>query len=174
MSRQPNWKLIANLGDVNPLNYGGYFVYEDTTGVYPPEAEKLFTPENEGGEYTVYRFILEPCTFINGILSDNPHHPEISAWFAKPEAERATRPQDTTYLKSLIDYNRIPEETLIGMFCSPHAVERALAWEIVGQYHGWANLDQYPLTLSEAEARARYNDQLAALKAEERRSNHDR
>ena len=40
-TKQPKWKLIAQLGDVNPIDYGGYFIYEDETGVYPPEGEKL-------------------------------------------------------------------------------------------------------------------------------------
>ena len=43
---QPVWSCIANLGDVNPIDYGGYFVYIDTTGVYPPEAELLIAPSD--------------------------------------------------------------------------------------------------------------------------------
>ncbi len=42
---QPKWKLLANLGDANPIDYGGYFVYRDETGVYRDEAEKLISPD---------------------------------------------------------------------------------------------------------------------------------
>lgn len=40
-TKQPRWKLVAQLGDVHPIDYGGYFVYRDTTGVYEEEAEVL-------------------------------------------------------------------------------------------------------------------------------------
>ena len=42
---QPKWKLLANLGDANPIDYCGYFVYRDETGVYRDEAEKLISPD---------------------------------------------------------------------------------------------------------------------------------
>ena len=31
---QPKWEYVANLGDTSPLEYGGLFLYRDTTGVY--------------------------------------------------------------------------------------------------------------------------------------------
>src|SRR5262245_19815580 len=81
-TKQPQWKLIANLGDVDPVTYGGFFVFVDETGVYDAEAE--YWPEREEGEkQIVYRFILEPCTFVDGVLSDNKFHPNYATWFAK-------------------------------------------------------------------------------------------
>lgn len=32
-TRQPLWTRIANLGDVNPIEYGGFFVYVDRRGL---------------------------------------------------------------------------------------------------------------------------------------------
>jgi hypothetical protein len=37
MTNQPSWKVIANLGDATPLEYGGAFLKVDETGVYCPE-----------------------------------------------------------------------------------------------------------------------------------------
>ena len=37
MTNQPSWKVIANLGDATPLEYGGAFLLVDETGVYCPE-----------------------------------------------------------------------------------------------------------------------------------------
>lgn len=168
---QPVWKTIANLGDADPVDHGGYFVMVDETGVYPPEVEVLVEPceewlQNDGtetdcipkdeGQWTVYRFILEPCTFADGILSDNPYHPASAAWFAKPESKRAERPQDTTYLANLCRCCGISEKELISYFCSDDPIQRALAWRNVGMYHGWYELDQYPLTLSREEVCKRY------------------
>ena len=156
---QPKWKCIGNLGDRNPLDYGGYFVFVDKTGVYPPEAEllELDDENDERTTYTVHRFILEPCTYIDGILSDNRFHPDKPAWFAGTEDERKERPQDSTYLKNLADYAGLTVKELAGMFCDDAPLIRAEAWRIVGQYHGFENLDNYPLTkLSRTEVRKRY------------------
>ena len=152
---QPTWKCIANCGDVNPIEHGGFFVYIDTTGVYPPEAAKL--EANEGNtEWTLHRFVLEPCFYTDGILSDNQYHKDHPAWFAKPESERADRPQDTTYLSDLCD--DITEEELVRLFCSDDPLERAQAWRIVGDYHGYENLDSYPLKLNRKEVWGRYSN----------------
>lgn len=153
---QPQWKRIANLGDVSPLEYGGYFVYVDETGVYPPKAEIVQEPCEGLTTWTIYRFILEPCTYQNGILSDNRFHPEMFAWFAQSAAERLARPQDTTNLANVARTYGTTEEDIITLFCSENPTERAEAWRMVGEYHGLENLDSYPLTLTLKEINARY------------------
>lgn len=169
MTNQPKWKFIANLGDVDPIEYGGYFVKIDTTGVYPPEVEVLIEPcEGEEQVWTVYRFILEACTFENGILSDNEFHPDHHVWFAKPESEKVKRPQDTTYLSGICKTMDVKADELIKQFCSDDPLERASAWHNVGEYHGWDNLDQYPLRLNRKEAFGRYNSRLQMLKRQDR------
>lgn len=167
MTQQPNWKVIANLGDVNPIEYGGYFVFEDTTGVYPPEAELLIAPDEDedGATWLVYRFALDRCTLIDGILSDNQFHPNFPAWFAKPESERVNRPQDTTYLSNVACCFSMELEELQRLFISDSAVERAHGYRAVGDYHGFVNLDSDPLTLTRDEVTARYQDTIAELKA---------
>lgn len=157
---QPNWKLVAQLGDVHPIEYGGYFVYEDTTGQYDPEAELLIAPDDDDGQWTAYRFTLEPCTFIDGVLSDNKFHPEHPAWFAGTEAQRLERPQDSTYLKNIADFAGVSVEELVSYFTG-NIEARASAWRLVGEYHGFENLDGYPLTMNKAEAEARYAEELA-------------
>lgn len=153
---QPIWKRVANLGDASPLEHGGYFVYEDQTGVYAPEAE-YFQPnedEDDDAPVNVYRFVLEPCTYIDGVLSDNPYHPSHAAWFAGSD-ERA-RPQDTTYLSNICRCCDISEEELIALFCSDSSTDRAWAWRMVGDYHGFDNLDSCPLRLTQADLAERY------------------
>lgn len=150
---QPQWKTVCTIGDVDPVDYSGGIVQVDETGVYDPECTWIEAGESENDPVTVYRFILEPCTFVNGILSDNRFHPDKPAWFAKPESERARRPQDTTYLKSLADQFNESVETFARHFLSEDIRERAFAWLEVGQYHGMENLDSYPLTMSPDECR---------------------
>ena len=150
----PSWRFIDNLGDVNPIDHGGYFVFTDSTGVYPDEAELLKIDDD--GSATVYRFMLEKCTFINGILSDNRFHPDKSAWFAKPESERANRPQDSTYLSNVAECCGMDEGELIDMLCSGDPIQLAIAYRAIGDYHGFDNLDSYPLQLSADEVAERY------------------
>jgi hypothetical protein len=145
MTRQPNWKLLANLGDVQPIEYGGYFVYEDTTNVYGHEAELLEVYDNSG-EWRIYRFSIDKCTFIDGILSDNKYHPEHPAWFAEPEPEKATRPQDSTYLSNVASYVGDTVENMIALLCSDNPIARATVYRNIGEYHGLDNFDSYPLT----------------------------
>lgn len=157
MSAQPKWKCIAKLGDVNPL-YGGYYVFQDESGVYTPEAEYVVCvdEENERGPYHVYRFILDRCTYVNGVLSDNRYHPDHAAWFARPESERATRPQDTTYLSNVARSTGLSVEVLISCLTSDDPIQRAHAYRDIGEYHGFENLDCCPLVLSADEVSARY------------------
>jgi len=82
-TQQPVCKFLANLGDANPIEHGGFAVFVDETGVYAPECELLETPEETGRrDWSVRRIICERCTFINGVLSDNKFHPAKPAWFA--------------------------------------------------------------------------------------------
>jgi hypothetical protein len=78
---QPEWKCVANLGDVNPIDHGGFFVFVDKTGHYAPEVEILEVPDedSEKRRWTVYRFCLEDCTFASDI------NPPDRCYFTKDE-----------------------------------------------------------------------------------------
>jgi hypothetical protein len=145
-TKQPRWKLIAQLGDVNPVEYGGLFVYVDTTGNYPPEAEKLFSPDGDVKVWETRRFILEDLKFVQdgtdtylvparfdetGLWPYPASH--YDEWFHKDLASVAT------YVDMRVD-------ELEDAFVSPNPVIRARAWEALGDYHGWDNLDSYPVT----------------------------
>jgi hypothetical protein len=157
---QPQWKLVANLGDVTYLNYGGFFVYVDETGVYPAEAEVLVVDneheiDDESLTYTVYRFALTKCTLVNGVLSDNPYHPDMSAWFANDETEKESRIMSTCLSSVSRCLNRTVEHFALD-FCSDDIIVRAIAYREVAEYHGYDEFDQYPLKLTRAEAESRY------------------
>lgn len=186
-TQQPVWKLIANLGDAHPLDYGGYFVYVDETGTYEPEAELLDVPDERTNcpicagsgsyektdtwghelsadcsacsgtghddtkaEYEIRRFPLTRCTIQNGILSDNKFHPDHMAWFGYRDTDR---PQDSD-LNDVARFADMPD--IAELLCSENPIDRAHAYRAIGEYHGWDNLDSYPLTLTRAEAKARF------------------
>jgi len=146
---QPIWQQIAQLGDSHPVEYGGYWIFTDETGVYDAEAELLDSPDHEDGEYIAHRFGLDRCTFIAGVLSDNRFHPDKPAWFADR-------------LASVAECMGAKLAEIIEMLCSDDAIERAAAYRMIGEYHGFDNLDSYPLVMTRAEAEARYSAPLYA------------
>ncbi len=56
----------------------------------------------------------------------------------------------------------IEAEELIALFLSDDPCERAQAWRCVGEYHGFDNLDSYPIYFTRAEIEARYADEIKA------------
>jgi hypothetical protein len=132
---QPTWRLLDVLGDVNPIDHGGMLVYEDTTGVYAPEAV-VITPLDDGDDndrWIVYRFSLEKCTYVDGILSDNEYHPESPAWFADS-------------LDRIASSVGVEHFEIVRQLCSEDPFERAHAYQTIGDYHGFVNLDHDPVT----------------------------
>ena len=81
-----------------------------------------------------------------------------AAWWAKTEAERKARPQDTTYLKNIAEFIGMEVDELAEHFCSEDALKRAAAYRAVGDYHGFENLDSYPLTMTRREVKSRYKE----------------
>jgi hypothetical protein len=132
---QPTWKLLGNLGDENYVDHGGFFVYEDTTGVYGYEADLLIS-ENEhevnAKRWTSYRFPIDKCMRCTNGIADNPHHPDFETWFSKDLAKIAS-------------FGGMSENMLKDWFCDAEPVRRAQAYRLVGEYEGYENLDPYPL-----------------------------
>jgi len=148
VTRQPNWELIANLGDVHPLDYGGYFVYRDTTGAYTEEAEKLFVYEDS---WQVYRFSLDRLKIEDSYLVPFAYD---SSWPYPASTYDEWFHKDLDRVASFVGQS---VQALRTDFCSENALDRARAYEAIGDYHGYENLDSYPLTFtSRKEVEARY------------------
>lgn len=158
MTNQPNWELIANLGDVHPLDYGGYFIYRDTTGVYTEEGEKVFVDdeENENSKYTIYRFGLDRCEMV---AKDGKTYLVPFGFASRTDLPYAIETYDEWFDKRLDEIAQSVEQSIEEMreaFCSADPLIRAFAYEAVGNHFGFDNLDNYPLVLTKAEAEERY------------------
>lgn len=143
MTNQPTWKCIANLGDTTPWDYGGAFVMEDTTGVYCPELWLFEVPDSEDEPAMEYRILLEKCTYVRGILSDNKFHPSVRVWFGEPER-----------LAAIASAVGTSELELVNCFCSDDPVQRAMAYRLAVDTYGPSEFDQYPLSFSSRSERA--------------------
>ena len=169
MTSQPKWKLLANLGDASPIEHGGYFVYVDRTGVYAPEAEILYPCDDDGapGHWTVYRFSLEQCKTVEDAETHKLYL--VSAKYA-PDWPHAVSQYDEWFHRDLAQvaaYAGMTLAELRAMFCSDNPLERAHGYRAIGEYYGFENLDNYPLTFAKrSEVTKRYR---AALRAQPRR-----
>lgn len=141
MTSQPNWKFLANLGDDNPVDYGGFFIFKDSTGVYEDEAVLLQSPDDDDSPegWKVYRFIIDKLKIVDDYLvPDNydaswPHPlPQYDEWFNKD-------------LISVAETMGLDEDELREAFTSDNPLERAQAYLAIGYYHGFDNLDSDPL-----------------------------
>jgi hypothetical protein len=162
MNEQPIWEFSGSIGDINYIDEGGSIIYEDKTGVYTPEIETIIVPLSlkdeidetiaEGdnvrikGDWQIYRYSLDKCTYINGVLSNNKFHPELSAWFAANEELKNTRPQNN-YLSNICSFGGITIEKMIADLCGDDLIDRAEAYNLIGLYHGYDNFDGDPLII---------------------------
>lgn len=139
-TQQPVWKHVGSIGDVCPIAHGGGFVYEDETGVYPPEVT-WFEPapdedwhKTEGATpVTIYRFILE-------------RKPENEWWYEK--------------LADIATFTGQTVEQLQQSLRGASLTSQAQVYSDLIAYHGAENFDSYPLTMTEDEAYAKYDAEL--------------
>lgn len=177
MSKQPVWKYLANLGDVNYLDYGGYFIFEDETGVYSPEGEYLDVWEDETIQipseeeltewedenidylktrYTVYRFTLDKLNYLNGRLI-NDHILDGYKNGTLPHPIERYDEWFTKDLRNIANSFDLTEQEIINKLCSNDVLERAFVYREIGLLYGFENLDDYSLKLDYQEAIERYN-----------------
>lgn len=137
---QPNWTKIENLGDVNPVEYGGFIVLKDTTGVYSPEVVVMESLDSLEEPITVSRICLEKCYPIGeGQVSDNKFHKADPAWFSDE-------------LESVASLMGITVKELISNLTSNDEIERANGYYCLVGYFGTFAFDQYPREMSYEEA----------------------
>jgi hypothetical protein len=155
-TQQPKWRYVANLGDVNPVDYGGQFLFVDQTGVYDPELEILESPDRDDAPegWTVYRVILDRCHEVwdeesdAHYVGDNKFHPDHGAWFGSA--------QD---LKSVASSMDIEVAELRRLLCSADPKERAHGYLALIGYYGAHEFDQYPLQFTKrSEVNKRYRN----------------
>lgn len=140
MSEQPKWKHVGGTGDVDPIAYGGGFVYVDETGVYAPEMT-YFDPESdeewhEHGENTplrVHRVVLE-------------REPEKEWWWDK-------LPEVASTCGSTVEEFQADAR-------SEDPLVRARVYGDLIQHFGVEEFDSYPNTTTEGEAYEQYKEEM--------------
>lgn len=128
-------RKLGEIGDVNPIEYGGGFVFGGDPGSGGPWVEYVYGLDEVGTPESmlVYRADLH---------SDGK---EFLSWYDWVDWDKIA--------DSLGDYSGIDHYTASKLRT---AQARAMATQDVAGYYGWSELDQYPLELSAAELAARW------------------
>ena len=138
---EPQWRIIANLGDVDPIEYGGAFVFVDENEVADPQIEFWQEPpeDDESEPWRIYRWDIPKCSIGDQGLSNSPYnHP---AWFAET-------------LPNIAECCDFPD--IADALCSDDILRRASAYLAIGRYHGERNFDDPPLELDRKGIEAHY------------------
>ena len=156
---QPIWKYLDNIGDENPIENGGFFIFEDTTGVYAPEAEVW--DEIDG---LAYRFSLDQLVYVH-VETEGEKHDKLMTkriWDMVNNGERLPYPAltydewFTDTVLQLDDQQTLGDTSIVSLLTSKSSIERAIGYREIGLYWGYENLDGYPLHLTDEEAEERY------------------
>lgn len=159
-TKQPTWKQIGTVGDINPFEHDGGFIYQDETGVYPPELEYIVNRSLDGrepGPWNVYRWPLDRCEAVTvdgktllvpfgfPARTDLPHPlADYDEWF-NSNLENAASSVGRNVNEFRAD------------LCAENLNMRAAAYLDLALYHGFENFDSYPLAFTNlAELKARY------------------
>lgn len=149
-TKQPKWKHVGSIGDVNFVQHDGGPVFVDETGVYDPELE--YVQNMPEGDAYVYRIVLDA-------LKLSPTGRLIPANFDETwpyPVEHYTEWFDAT-IGTVAESVGLPREEFISALVSENPMARAQAYAELAHYHGWENFDSYPLHFkNEAELEARY------------------
>jgi hypothetical protein len=168
-TKQPSWKCIGHIGDVDPIAYGGGFVYIDETGVYPPELTYFEPAEDsdwkkngEQSKLQEYRIILDAPRFKT--LTDKGKRECIGTeelpanqrgntwcWYSEWYVEDLVSVADTCGTRAF---------SLLRNLMSRNPMRRAFAYEYLISYFGVHEFDSDPRTLTEDEAYARFAEEM--------------
>lgn len=166
MTNRPEWKHISCIGDRDPIAYGGGFVYQDTTGVYPPEMTWFEPAPDADWDKTkgatplhVYRIVLDPPRFKAAIggryergKANIPSERGVS-WVWCPE-------WFVSHIQDVAESAGTTKFALLRMLFSKDPRERAMVYQTIIGHFGPFEFDQYPIEMTEDEAYTQYAEEM--------------
>lgn len=148
-STKSSARKLGSIGDVNPVDYGGGYIFS--------------SPES-GGPHLEYFEGLDSDERAERLSYDDDAEEKIDK--LKVQLYRVDLGKDGKDFLSdhdWVDWNKIADS--VGSDGSAYAPgklrtaqARALAVQDAAGYHGWANFDSYPLELTVGELKARWGE----------------
>lgn len=150
MTAQPSYFCIANLGDVNPFEYGGAFVCIDRRGIYDPILliyDEDFHRRSEITLVRCHKIVNDDGNFLG--VGTNRFHPKHKEWFSDE-------------LETIAEYYGWNFQEFINSLTSQHICERAHAYEALVSYHGVYEFDQDPFIYESEDDGKKFCDKMLA------------
>lgn len=155
---QPKWEFVTNLGNASPIDYGGYFLYRDTTGVYGFEAEVLQEPPDcdKKKRWTVYRVCLDQYKIVKKDYTE--YMVPMGYDDTWTHAIHQYAPWFQGGIHAVAECLGTTGEELLEALCSNDGKKIAWAYQCLGSFHGFENFDSDPLILKRSEVEERYKE----------------
>ena len=171
-TKQPSWKCVGHIGDIDPIAYGGGFVYQDETGVYPPEltyfeplSDEEWKNSRESTPLTIYRLVLDPPRFKT--LTELGKRTILASDLPPSERGKTWEWYNEWYvdkLPSVAQTCGVTPLRLLRELFSRKPLTRAMAYQELIAYFGPFEFDQYPLQMTEGEAYAHYAEEMKLVR----------
>ena len=156
---QPKWRVVYQT-DYSTL-------FEDTTGVYPPELEVAEEYEGKRGKtrFLVFRVVLDRLKEVGGRGAYFRGQATKDSYVIPYAYDRSWSHPIESYKEWFSDSLGAvarsaggDRQDLVDALCSDDPRERAAAYQDIAGHHGWENFDSEPLDLSEAEFEKRMDE----------------
>jgi hypothetical protein len=122
-------KILGTIGDVNPVDHGGGVIID---AGYGPQLVWYQDTGRDDGTVNVFRVFI---------------------------ADNIEADLDWVDWDALDSYTSVHPDEIDGRFsASATPAQRAQIYADAGSYHGWANLDNYPVTMTLAEAEIHHDN----------------
>jgi len=150
--------IIANLGDVNFIDYGGLLIVQTQYGPegWYVENDLDWNPDAENeyqATWTISRFDIEKFAEIDGYLV-----PDVALTFNRG-VSRFDEPFWAKDLEGVADSVGSSKEELVNELKSDDPAERGQAYRDLIWYFGPFEFDQYPLTLNYKEVHELFGEE---------------
>lgn len=149
---QPKWKYVGNIGDRNPFERGGFFVYEDTTGVYEAEAEIYDPDEGTRARIEMPQFKRYPEGLVAVSWINNRYRGD------EPPEGRANDEWFFGWLDGVCSFCGIERAEFEDMLCSDDPMRRAFAYRALVYYFGVEDMGGDEEEITPFEAHSRYGN----------------
>ena len=156
-----SYEVQGVVGDVNPLQYGGWLIglrdtHVDCIVIEPIDWEENGKKQGEGIDCLTYRVCLDRFKVIGDINTRAEYLvPDRwdNSWSWGPDN---TEWWDDTSFRESIQNSGIGWDEFVTAICSTNPVHRAFAWQEIASYFGIQNLDDYPMREKESDLRRRF------------------
>ncbi len=166
MSLPKRIKYHGTIGDVNFIEYGGGPVFSSKDRRDPwveyvePPADDDDNEDPNAENYTVYRVDLERMKWM---VSSDDQKPHLVSYRVQRDWEdhAPVSRREEWWMQDINSVMKCCDQRFhifVDQITGDDPLDLAFAYQTLALYHGWGELDHYPLRMSEREVKKRYRN----------------